>query len=259
MAFAERDGVRISYEISGDANLPPLVLSHALGVNMAMWQRQVEELGLEFRLLRYDTRGHGRSSGPPGPHTIAELGQDVVHLLDTLGIKQASFCGISMGGLIGQWLGIHAPQRIHKLILGNTAAKIGTEEGWNSRIATVLQEGLSSIIPGTLERWLTAEFRGVHPDVVSGIQAMLESTDAQGYVACCRGIRDADFRAQVRSICVPTLVLAGSHDLGTTPEDGRFLVERISGARYLELSAAHLSNVEAASEWNAAIRSFLAA
>jgi 3-oxoadipate enol-lactonase len=257
VAFAESNGVSIHYEITGDAGLPTLVLSHALGANLAMWEPQAAALASHFRLLRYDTRGHGASTLPPEPFSIADLGQDVLNLLDTLQIARASFCGISMGGLIGQWLGIHAPGRLQKLILSNTAAKIGTEDGWNTRMAAVLRDGLPSIIPGALERWFTAGFRAAHPAAVAAIGAMLQSTDAKGYIANCAAIRDADFRAALQAIQAPTLVIAGSYDQGTTPADGQFLAENIAGSAYVELSAAHLSSVEAASEFNAALLDFL--
>jgi 3-oxoadipate enol-lactonase len=257
VAYAELDGVRTNYELTGSAGLPVLVLSHSLGTNVTMWQPQIDALSADFRLLCYDTRGHGKSSIPPGPYTTADLGKDLLQLLDSLEIEQASFCGISMGGTLGQWLGVHAPSRLHKLILANTAAKIGNEEGWNARIATVLREGMHSIIPATLERWFTAGFCASHPEAVSAIEAMLQSADQQGYTATCAAIRDSDFRATIRAIDVSTLVIAGRHDVGTTPADGRFLAEHIADSQYVELPAAHLSNVEAASEFNAALLSFL--
>jgi len=256
MAFVELDDLRIHYELDGADNLPVLVFSNSLGVNLAMWEPQVQALSPHFRLLRYDTRGHGRSSVPPGPYTIAQLGADVLHLLDALDIQQASFCGLSLGGVTGQWLGIHAPNRIHKLILADTAAKIGNEEGWNTRIATVSQEGLDSIIPATLERWFTPAFRTAQPQTVANTSAMLRATDPQGYAGCCAAIRDADFRSSIRDIRTPTLVITGTRDPVTPPDDGHFLAENIAGAGYVELPAAHLSNTEAAAAFNAAILEF---
>ena len=257
MAFAELDGIRIRYELVGDASLPTLLLSNSLGANLAMWEPQVNPLGSRFRLLRYDTRGHGSSSVPPGPYTIVALGQDVLHLLDFLEIEQAGFCGISMGGVIGQWLGVNAPDRIHKLILANTAAKIGVAEVWDTRIETVLRDGLDSVIPGTLERWFTPPFHAARPEIIATISAMLHATNLQGYAACCAAIRDADFRASLHAIPTPTLVIAGTHDPVTTPKDAQFLAENIPRASYVELPAAHLSNVEAASEFSAALHGFL--
>jgi len=245
------------YAVSGDRSLPVLVFSNSLGASLAMWEPQIQALGSNFRLLRYDTRGHGQSNATEGGHSIADLGRDVLRLLDTLEIERASFCGLSMGGLVGQWLGVHAPDRLHKLVLANTAAKIGAPEVWNARIALVLREGLDPVIPGTLERWFTPAFHAAHPEIVAATAAMLKTTDVPAYAACCAAIRDADFRCSIQAISTPALVVAGTHDPVTPPSDGRFLAENIPGASYVELSAAHLSNVEAAPGFNAALVEFL--
>jgi len=257
MPFAEVNNVRIHYELTGDSALPVLVFSHSLGVNFSMWDAQLSAVASSSCVLRYDTLGHGKSSTPAGPYSATDLGTDVVGLLDALKIEQANFCGLSMGGVIGQWLAINAPTRIRKLVLASTAAKIGTQETWNTRIATVEQQGLQSIIPGTLERWFTADFRGSAPEIVADIATSLEATTAQGYLACCAAIRDADFRANIAEVTAPTLVISGSEDPVTTPEDGRFLAQNIAGAKFVELPAAHLSNVESAREFNAALLNFL--
>jgi 3-oxoadipate enol-lactonase len=257
MPFADLNGLRTHYEVIGDATLPTLVFSHSLGVNLSMWEPQLSELAPNFRILRYDTRGHGQSSIPTGPYHVEDLGRDVLHLLDALDIERASFCGISMGGITGQWLGVNAPDRLDKLILANTAAKIGVEDAWNARIQTVLQDGLDTAIPGTLERWFTAGFRTAQPAIVAATRAMLHATTVQGYVACCAAVRDADFRSSIQAVPVPTLVIAGTHDPVTTPDDAQFLAQNISGAKYVELPAAHLSNVESSLEFNAAVLNFL--
>ena len=262
MAFAELDSVRIRYELTGDPGFPVLVMSHSLGADLSMWEPQLPALSPHLRLLRYDTRGHGQSSIPDGPYTVADLGGDVLGLLDVLDISKASFCGLSLGGVVGQWLGIHAPDRIEKLILADTAAKIGTAETWNPRIETVQREGLESVIPGTLERWFTAPFRAAQPEIVARIGAILHATGAQGYAACCAAIRDADFRggfpqSDIRKIKALTLVIAGRQDPVTTTADGKFLASAIAGSAYVELAAAHLSNIEAADAFTAALRNFL--
>jgi len=257
VAFADLDRIQIHYELGGGAGRPVLVLSNSLGSNLAMWQPQITALASHFRVLRYDPRGHGKSSVPDGPSAIADLGRDVLGLLDMLGIDQACFCGISMGGVTGQWLALNAPERLEKLVLANTAAKIGTAETWNARIAIVEQDGLRTIIPGTLERWFTAGFRATQPEIVADIEAMLWATDSRGYASCCAAIRDADFRMNLREFVTPTLVISSTHDPVTPPDDGRFLAEGIAGARYVELAAAHLSNVEAAEGFNAALLDFL--
>ncbi len=258
MAFADLDGIRIHYELEGDAVRPVLVLSNSLGSNLAMWQPQFVDLASHFRILRYDPRGHGESSEPVGPYTIADLGCDVLGLLDQLSIEKASFCGISMGGVTGQWLAVNAPHRLEKLVLANTAAKIGTAETWDARIAIVQQDGLRTIIPGTLERWFTTGFRTAHPETVAAIEAMLWAANPRGYASCCAAIRDADFRMKLQQIVTQTLIVSSTKDQVTPPEVGKFLAAGIAGARYLELPAAHLSSVEAAEGFNAALLGFLA-
>jgi 3-oxoadipate enol-lactonase len=259
MIFAELDGVRIRYELTGDPALPVLVMSHSLGADLTMWEPQLAALAPYVRVLRYDTRGHGGSSVPEGPYTATDLGRDVLALLDALGIEQASFCGLSMGGVVGQWLGIHAQDRIQRLVLADTAAKIGTEEGWNSRIETVLRDGLNPIIPGTLERWFTAPFRAAQPETIAHTAAVLGATSAKGYAACGAAICDADFRSGITQIKVPTLIIAGREDPVTSTQDGAFLADAIADSRYVELAAAHLSNVEAADAFNESLLTFLSA
>ena len=254
--LAQCNDIVVRYEIDGPASAPAVVFSHSLGVSLEMWQPQLERLADRCRIVRYDTRGHGESAVEPGPYSIDDLGGDAIALLDHLGIEKAHFCGLSMGGVIGQWLGIHAPGRLHSLVLASTAAKIGTVESWNARIATVEREGLGAVIPGTLERWFTADFRSRHEDVVQHVEALLRKTQPEGYLGCCAAIRDADFRSAAATIAVPTLLLAGSHDPVITSTDMRSLAASIAGAKYVELDAAHLSSVETAGEFTAALQSF---
>lgn len=254
--IAQSNGTTIRYEISGPASAPAVVLSHSLGVSLEMWQPQVEALSERYCVIQYDTRGHGDLPVAAGPYSIEILGKDMLALLDLLGIERAHFCGLSMGGVIGQWLGIHAPHRLHSLVLANTAAKIGTAEGWNTRIATVEREGLDAVIPGTLERWFTPAFRKQDPEIVQGVERMLKKTEPAGYLACCSAVRDADFRSAVHTIPVPTLLIAGKEDPVTTCGDLHFLASKISQATYIALNAAHLSNVEAAHEFNVALHAF---
>lgn len=256
---AETNGISTRYEIHGPASAPVLVFSHSLGVSLEMWRPQLEAFAASHRVLLYDTRGHGGSSLGHTPFTIDTLGNDLLSLLDALAIERAHFCGISMGGLIGQWLGIHAPQRLHRLILASTAQKIGTAEIWNTRIATVQREGFASTIPGALERWFTAGFRASHPQTIAGIEAILRKTQDAAYLACSTAIRDADFRETARQIPTPTLLLAGRYDVTTTCDDLRALAAAIPGSKYIELEAAHLSSVEAAGAFNAAMQAFLSA
>ncbi len=257
MAFVDANGIRVQYELSGSEGLPVVVFSHVLGANLSMWEPQVLALAGRFRVLRYDGRGHGMSSVPEGPYALADLGRDVLGLLDALAIGRVNFCGLSIGGLVGQWLGIQAPERLNRLVLANTAAKIGSEEIWNARVELVEREGLAPVIPGALERWLTAGFRAAHPEIARSAEAMMQATSPAGYMACCMALRDADFRARLGGVALPVLVIAGIDDPVTTPGDGRFLAEAFSGARYVELQAAHLSNVDAADAFNAVLLEFL--
>jgi 3-oxoadipate enol-lactonase len=257
MPFVDFEGIRLHYQVTGDSSLPVLVLSNSLGANLSMWDPQLLALAPHFRVVSYDSRGHGQSSAPAGPYAIDDLGRDVLRLLDVLEIERASLCGISMGGVVGQWLGIHAGDRLHKLVLANTAAKIGVPDVWNARIELVLREGLDPVIPGTLERWFTPDFHAAHPEAIQATDAILRRTNVPAYAACCAAIRDADFRTSLSAIVAPTLVLTGTHDPVTTPEDGRFLAGNIRTASYVQLNAAHLSNVEAASAFNAALLEFL--
>jgi 3-oxoadipate enol-lactonase len=259
MAFIDRDGEKIHYALSGAANAPVIVFSNSLGANFSMWDPQLAGVERKFRVLRYDTRGHGQSSVTPGPYTIEQLSRDVLALLDALNIQRANFCGLSMGGMIGMWLGLNAPSRIEKLVLCNTGAKIGSEKGWNSRIELVRKDGLKAVAAGVLERWFTPKFRARAPQVWESALQMLEAAPPEGYAACCAAVRDYDARETIAAIRVPTLVIAGGKDSATPPSDGRFISEQIPGARYVELNAAHISNIEAAERFTAELIQFLSA
>jgi 3-oxoadipate enol-lactonase len=259
MPFAEIGGFRIHYFPAGAADLPVLLFSNSLGTNLSMWNPQLPVFEKQFRVLRYDTRGHGQSSLTPGPYSIEQLGKDVLNLLDALKLDRVHFCGLSMGGMIGMWLAMNAPERLNKLVLCNTGAKIGNAEGWNARIETVRKGGMKSVAGGVIERWFTPAFRAKAPEEVAAIQNILENTQAEGYVANCAAVRDFDARETISAIRAPTLVIAGGHDQATPPADGRFLADKISGARYAELAAAHLSNIEDRDHFNQEVSAFLAA
>jgi 3-oxoadipate enol-lactonase len=257
MPFANTGKGRLHYELDGDADAPVLVLSNSLGTTLEMWLPQLTALTERFRVLRYDTRGHGQSDVTPGPYTIAQLGSDVIALLDQLKIPRAHFCGLSMGGMTGMWLGIHAPDRIGRLVLCNTSAAIGVPEMWNARIDQVRQGGMSSVITAVLERWFTADFLSNAPTQVERVKAMLANTSVDGYVANCAAVRDMDQRGDLGRITAPTLVIGGKHDKSTPPEHGELIAKSIPGARYVELNAAHLSNWEAAQAFTQHLQNFL--
>jgi 3-oxoadipate enol-lactonase len=257
MALTRINGASFHYRLDGPADAPVVVLSDSLGTNLAMWDAQIPALAQKFRVLRYDSRGHGLTEVTPGPYRIAGLAQDVVGLLDALEVRAAHYCGISVSGLIGQWLGINAPHRFKTLTLCNTAARIGTTDGWNTRIAAVKQSGIAPISDGVVSRWFTEDFAKRAPAQIEAARQMLLHTLPEGYAATCAALRDEDLREAIAGIHTPTLVISGAHDAATTPPDGQFVAGKIPCAQYLELNAAHLSNIEAVEPFTAALLNFL--
>jgi 3-oxoadipate enol-lactonase len=257
MPFVEAGELRTHYALTGGEEEPVLVFSNSLGTDFSMWDPQMAEMQGRFRILRYDTRGHGQSSATSGDYTIEQLGRDVIGLLDALGLDRVHFCGLSMGGVIGMWLGVHAPNRLHRLVLCNTAARIGTKELWNARIASVCKDGIKPVAAAVIERWFTPEFRASSPGKVAWAQRMLEKSPPEGYAACCAALREMDQREIVAQIRIPTLVIYGGSDPVIPLPDAHFLSERISGAIEAELAAAHLSNVEQDGAFTEALSSFL--
>jgi len=257
MPIVKLGEARIHYALEGQSGTPVLVFSNSLGTNYSMWDPQVPEARKKLRVLRYDTRGHGQSSVTPGPYSIEQLGKDVIALLDALDLDRVHFCGLSMGGMIGMWLGVNAPERLNRLIFCNTGARIGTPETWNARIEAVRNNGMKAVASAVVERWFSSAFRQKAPATISNTQKMLEETNPEGYAACCAAVRDFDCREQLSRIRTPTLVIAGVHDPATPPADGRFLAQQIPGARYAELNAAHLSNIEDQDRFNNELAAFL--
>jgi 3-oxoadipate enol-lactonase len=257
MPFAEVDGARFHYRFDGPEGAPVLLFCNSLGTDHTMWDPQVPTLAGKLRVLRYDRRGHGASAVTAGPYTIERLGRDVVGLLDALKIDRVRFCGLSLGGMTGMWLGAHAAGRIERLVLCNTAAQIGPPEPWNARIEAVRKGGLAAIEPAVMGRWFTPKFLAQPTPMFGRMREVFLGLSPEGYVACCAAVRDQDQRESIRRITAPTLVVAGTHDASTTPAAGRFMVDRIPGARYVELDAAHISNVEAAEPFTAAVLEFL--
>jgi 3-oxoadipate enol-lactonase len=249
--------VTLNYELAGPENAPVLVFAHSLGLNLKMWDPQVDSLSLKYRILRYDMRGHGSSSTPPGPYTIEQLGNDAINLLDALHLDEVAFCGLSLGGATAQWLALHAPSRLNKLILSNTAAKIGTQEIWAARIADITEHGLQFIADGSVHRWFTPGFVASNPAVTTRFQQMLLSNDPAGYIANCAVVRDVDLRDSINQIRTPVCIIAGDQDPVTPPEAAHFMQSKIPNSQLVTLPAAHVSNVEAAGLFNAAVSNFL--
>ena len=257
MPIADIEEVSIYYELSGRTDGPFLILSSSLGTNMHMWGPQLEAFEAEFRVLRYDMRGHGRSSVPIGPYTIDALGTDVLHLLDVLGIETAHFCGLSIGGVIGQWLAANAPRRLDKLILSNTAAKIGTPESWSQRIAKVTRDGMTDIASEIVQRWFSPMLLSTGAPIVDELRHALEHTDPRGYAYTCAALRDMDQRELIRSISCPVLVIAGTLDEVTTISDAAYLATHIDNSSLVTLRAAHISSAECPSEFSSQVIAFL--
>jgi 3-oxoadipate enol-lactonase len=260
MPILEPGPQQIAYWLEGPADAPVLVLSNSLGTTMSMWDAQAEALARTFRVLRYDTRGHGASGqglDVASGYTLDQLGDDVLRLLDGLGIERASFCGISMGGLTGLWLGVHAGHRLERLVVANSAARIGTVAGWFDRAAQVVASGMDAVADGARGRWFTEGFAQRAPAVVDALVDDLRRTSPAGYAACCLALGGADLCEAICTIRVPTLLVAGRHDPVTTVDDAVFMRDRIAGARCVALDASHLSNVEAAEAFTDQLRNFL--
>ena len=257
MAFLKLHDAQLFYQWDGPENAPVVLFSNSLGSSLRMWDPQLDAFTRHFRVLRYDGRGHGQSSATPGPYTIEQLAGDIVRLLDDLKLDRVYYCGLSMGGQIGMHLGVTYASRLHKIVLCNTAAKIGTPDVWNARITAVQAGGMKAVAGAVIDRWLTAAFRTTHPGETAEVLSMLESCDPAGYAATCAAVRDADFRQKLGGIQVPTQIIAGTHDPATPPADGRALSEQIRGAKYTELPAAHLSNIEAREDFNREVLAFL--
>jgi 3-oxoadipate enol-lactonase len=251
------DGCRIAWRMDGPANAPVLVLSNSLGTTMGLWDEQVPALSQRFRILRYDTRGHGASSVMPGDYSLDRLGRDVIELLDSLAIAQAHFCGLSLGGMTGQWLGVHAPERIDRLVIANSSSFMGPPESWQQRMTTVREQGMAAIAEAVLDRWFTPAFAASNAPGLARTRAQLLATSADGYAGCCAAIRDMDLRPVVHVINRPTLVIGGSKDPATPPDHAQAIATAIAGSRLLSLDAAHLSNVEQPAAFTAALLDFL--
>lgn len=256
--FTSND-VQINYQTFGDSNKPALVFSNSLGTKYSMWQPQIEHFQQDYYIICYDTRGHGGSEAPQGPYSLEQLGQDVVNLLDHLDIAKAAFCGISMGGLTGQWLAIHKPERFSQVIVCNTAAKIGQEQAWQDRAALVREQGLAPIATTAASRWFTDPFIQSNPAVVAELSNDLGAGSPEGYANCCEALAKADVREQLSSIQIPVLIIAGQQDPVTTVADGQFMQQRIANSQLFEINASHISNIEQPEAFNQAVQTFLAA
>src|SRR5712672_2492500 len=210
----------INVETEGRGDAPVLMMCNSLGTDLHMWDPQASAFAKNFRLVRYDRRGHGKSGVPAGPYNMEMLGRDALAVLDAAKIERTNWCGLSMGGMVGMWMGANAPQRVGRLILSNTSAYFENKQIWNERIAVVKEKGLKAVVGGTLERWFTKDFREHEPRKVKTIADMFLATKPEGYIGCGEAVRDMDHREIIKSIKAPTMVIAGKQDAGTTVEMG---------------------------------------
>lgn len=257
MPILKNKDVNINYATFGDKDKPALIFSNSLGTTYQMWQPQIKALQKDYFIITYDTRGHGKSSTPVGPYTLAQLGQDVIDLLDYLEIEKAFFCGLSMGGLTGQWLAIHSSNRFHHMMLCSTAAKLGERTAWQDRAQLVREKGLNPIAKTAASRWFTSNFIDNHPDTVTQLSNELAAGSAEGYASCCEALAVADTRDQLKSIAVSITVIAGSEDPITTIDDGQYMVNHIPNAVLDTIDASHISNIEQPEAFNQFIRQYL--
>lgn len=257
MPIVQSQGCPIHVEIEGEADAPALMLSNSLGTTLHMWDDQTPALTRHFRVIRFDRRGHGKSGAPDGPYTFDMLGRDVLAVLDALRIEKAHWCGLSMGGMEGMWLGAKAANRFDKIILSNTAAHYAEKQLWSDRIAAVTKGGTKAIADGAINNWFTKEFQAANPPAVARLRDMLIATPSAGYLGCCAAIRDMDHRDYLPQIKSQTLVIAGRHDPATNIAAAEYIRSRIPNASLTILEAAHISNVEQAHAFTSAVLGFL--
>jgi 3-oxoadipate enol-lactonase len=250
--------VELHHEFRGKRGSPALVFTGSLGTDLTMWQPQADVLKPHFCTLRYDIRGHAGSPVPPGPYSMDDLGSDLVALLDRLGIERASLCGLSIGGMISMWVAANAPERVDRLVLCCTSARLGPPESWLERAAIVRSEGVGAVADAVLGRWFTPGFAQAHPEVIERMRAMLIATPREGYASCCEAIAAMDLTPELPSIRAPTLVVSAAEDPATPPEHGQRIAELIPGARFeVVRDAAHIANVEQPDRITALIEGFL--
>ncbi|HEV2731619.1 MAG TPA: 3-oxoadipate enol-lactonase, partial [Terriglobales bacterium] len=258
MPFAAVDQTRLFYRLEGNEELPALVLAHSIGTDHGMWELQVQDLLPHFRILRYDTRGHGASDAPPGEYSIEQLARDALALVDALKLSKFAFCGLSLGGSIGQWLALHAPERLTGLILANSSPRFSPSTNWEARMQAVRQGGMAAIVDMAMRRFFSPESLAQNNPYVASIRSVLLGTNALGYVGCCAALKDVDHLQELHKIKVPTLVIAGTMDASTPwSGHGEILAREIPGAQAVHLPATHLSNLERPKSFTAAVLDFL--
>jgi 3-oxoadipate enol-lactonase len=251
------DGSQIAYRFDGPADKPVLLLSNSIGTDLTMWDPQVEAFSKHFRLLRYDSRGHGTSDVPEGPYSLDRLGRDASELLDALNVDRVHFLGLSLGGMVGQWLGIHAPDRIDRLILSNTAAYLGPAKEFHDRITGVRKGDRSETAEMFLRNWFPPNLLKSNSPVITKTRAGLLATDPQGFAGSLAAVRDMDLRRTISLISHPTLVIGGQYDTVTLPSHSELIAASVPGAKLVVLPVVHLSNLEAPDAFIRSVLEFL--
>lgn len=257
MPMIDADDCRLHVSIEGRDEAPTLILSHSLGADLYMWDPQADALSRYFRIVRFDKRGHGRSTRGSAPLNMERFGRDALAMMDALNIATAHWCGLSMGGMEGQWLGANAPERFRKLILSNTACHFPDKTRWNDRIRTIQDKGIDAVADGVMTAWFTPHFHQDHPDIVARMRKTMVSTPVDGYLAACAAVRDMDQRDLLGRITAPTLVIAGRHDPSTPIEANETIRKGIDGASLTIMDTAHIANVEDPLTYNDIVLGFL--
>lgn len=258
MPVIEIEGAAFTIQRDGAPGAPALLVSNSLSSDLSMWDDQIPAWAERFHIIRYDGRGHGRSAVTPPPYTMDRLGRDAVAVLDALGIARAHFCGLSMGGMVGMWLLTHAPDRVDRAVLANTAAYMGPASLWDGRIALAQAGGMAATVEPTVQRWFPASFHHAAPGAIERMRTMIRRVPLDGYIGCCAAIRDMDQRESIRAISAPVLVVVGAKDPATTPADGALIHAAIAGSALTTLDAGHLSNIEQPGAFTRAVLDFLA-
>lgn len=257
MPVIESNGCPIHVQVEGPENAPVLILSNSLGTTLHMWDAQMGPFSQHFRVVRFDRRGHGKSGLAKGPYSMEMLARDVLAIMDALGIQKANWCGLSMGGMEGMWLGANAPERFERMVLSNTSSYFADKKTWDDRLALVREKGVPAFAAPNMERWFTKGFRERNPQAVATLQAMFAATPLEGYLSCGAAVRDMDHRDLLPRVKVPTLVIIGRHDPATTPEAGEYIRTHIPGAEHFMIDAAHISNIEQPQQFTGAVLGFL--
>jgi 3-oxoadipate enol-lactonase len=254
------NGISVNYTLEGPASGPVITMSNSLASNLSMWDPQISVLASRYRILRYDTRGHGGTDAPPGPYSLDELTEDVRALLQALGISRTHFIGLSMGGMIGQIMALKYPQTLHSVVLCDTMSRVPTEAKpqWDDRIHTAETRGMEPLVEPTLARWFTEPFRQKGSPVLDQVRTMIRTTPPRGYAGCCHAIAALNLTDHLKAITLPTLIIVGEDDPGTPVAASRVIHEQINGSELVILkSAAHLSNLEQPEAFNQALTAFL--